>query len=130
MFPGRAPAGHVVFETLIGGRRHPERLELDQETMTRLALRDVQDILNIKKDPVYTTILRSDGGIPQLERNYPELLAWQKSLQEKDKSLFICGFGWEGIGLNDMMKSGTRVAEALLSSSGKKYDAELKGVYF
>jgi oxygen-dependent protoporphyrinogen oxidase len=130
MFPGRAPEGHVVFETLIGGRRHPERLELDQETMTRLALKDVKDILNIKKDPVYTTILRSDGGIPQLERNYPELLAWQKSVQEKDKSLFICGFGWEGIGLNDMMKSGTRVAEALLTSSGKKYDAELKGVYF
>ena len=130
MFPGRAPEGHVVFETLIGGRRHPERLELDPETITREALKDVQHILGIKKDPVYTTILRSDGGIPQLERNYPKLLSWQKSIQEKDRSLFICGFGWDGIGLNDMMKSGTRVAESILTSAGKKYDAELKSVYF
>ena len=130
MFPGRAPEGHVVFETLVGGRRHPERLKLDPETMTREALKDVQHILNIKKAPVYTTILRSDGGIPQLERNYPQLLAWKNSIQEKDASLYICGFGWDGIGLNDMMKSGTRVAESLLSASGKKYDPELKGVYF
>ena len=130
MFPGRAPEGHVVFETLIGGRRHPERLELDRKSLTAQALKDVQEILNIKKDPVYTTILKSDGGIPQLEHNYPQLLKWQKDIQEKDNTFFICGFGWDGIGLNDMMKSGTRVADALITSSGKKYDAELKGVYF
>ena len=130
MFPGRAPKGHVVFETLVGGRRHPERLDLDHETLTREALKDVQHILGIKKEPVYTTILRSDGGIPQLERNYPQLLDWKKTIQEREKNLFICGFGWDGIGLNDMMKSGTRVAESLLTSSDKKYGAELKGVYF
>ncbi len=130
MFPGRAPKGHVVFETLVGGRRHPERLDLDHETLTREALKDVQHILGIKKEPVYTTILRSDGGIPQLERNYPQLLDWKKTIQEREKYLFICGFGWDGIGLNDMMKSGTRVAESLLTSSDKKYGAELKGVYF
>jgi oxygen-dependent protoporphyrinogen oxidase len=130
MFPGRAPEGHVVFETLVGGRRHPERVGLDEETLTREALKDVQHILGIKKEPVYTTILRSGGGIPQLERNYPELLNWKKTIQEQEKNLFICGFGWDGIGLNDMMKSGTRVAESLLSSSDKKYAAEIKGVYF
>ena len=130
MFPGRAPEGHVVFETLVGGRRHPERLELDNKTLTREALGDVRHILGIKKDPVYSTVLRSDGGIPQLEKNYPQLLEWQKGLQEKDASLFICGFGWGGIGLNDMMKNGSRVAEALISSSTKNYGAEVKGVYF
>ena len=31
MFPGRAPKGHIVFETLVGGRRHPERLELGRQ---------------------------------------------------------------------------------------------------
>lgn len=130
MFPGRAPKGHVVFETLVGGRRHPERLELGHNTLTQKALVDVKQILHITKEPVYTTVLQSDGGIPQLERNYPELLKWKNDMQEKDRNLFICGFGWDGIGLNDMMKHGTRVAEALISSAGKKYEVELKGVYF
>ncbi|KJS03785.1 MAG: protoporphyrinogen oxidase [Desulfobulbaceae bacterium BRH_c16a] len=131
MFPGRAPAGHIVFETLVGGRRHPERLELDDRTLTGKAFDDVREILNIRSEPVYTTVLRSNGAIPQLERNYPTLLAWRKKLLASYPGLHICGFGWEGIGLNDMMKSASRVAEEILSSAGRiQKDADIKGVYF
>lgn len=131
MFPGRAPAGHIVFETLVGGRRHPERLELDDRTLTGRAFDDVREILNIRSEPVYTTVLRSSGAIPQLERNYPTLLAWRKKLLASYPGLHICGFGWEGIGLNDMMKSASRVAEEILASAGRiQKDADIKGVYF
>ena len=131
MFPGRAPSGHIVFETLIGGRRHPERLELDDQTLTRKAFTDVRQILNIGRDPVYTAVLRSSGGIPQLERNYPQLLAWRKTFLAGNPGLHITGFGWEGIGLNDMMKNATQVADAVLSpSSQKQTTTEVKGVYF
>lgn len=131
MFPGRAPEGHVVFETLIGGRRHPERLELDDRTLTAKAFEDVRDILHLPREPTYTTVLRSDGAIPQLERNYPSLLAWREKFLATRHGLHICGFGWNGIGLNDMMKQATRVAGALLRDSGpNRTGTELKGVYF
>jgi len=131
MFPGRAPKGHMVFETLIGGRRHPERLALDDQTLTQQALADVRDILQLTGEPVYTTVLRSSGGIPQLERNYPLLLAWRERFLATHPSLQIVGFGWEGIGLNDMMKCASRAAEAVLAaSSGTQQGADLKGVYF
>lgn len=131
MFPGRAPEGHVVFETLIGGRRHPERLSMNKEAMIATALAEVQEILDIKQQPTYTTILRSDGGIPQLEQGYSRLLTWRDELIRDNQGLHICGFGWEGIGLNDMMKSATRVAEAIRSSSFSTTGmAEVKKVYF
>ncbi|MCP3887933.1 MAG: protoporphyrinogen oxidase [Desulfobulbaceae bacterium] len=130
MFPGRAPEGHVVFETLVGGRRHPERLELDDEKLTEEALTDVRDILGIKEKPVYSTLLRPSGSIPQLERNYPALLSWKENFVEENKGLHLCGFGWGGIGLNDMMKSATMVAEELISSRQSKQETEVKGVYF
>jgi len=130
MFPGRAPDGHVVFETLVGGRRHPEKLALHDEELTRRALADVKEILKIKHEPVYTTVLRSGGSIPQLERGYPKLLAWRDTFTTEQPGLHICGFGWEGIGLNDMMKSATHVAAELLSEKSGKYAAEVKGVYF
>jgi oxygen-dependent protoporphyrinogen oxidase len=131
MFPGRAPKGHVVFETLIGGRRHPERLELDDKTLTQKALADVREILQLRGEPAYTTVLRSGGGIPQLERNYPLLLAWREKFLATHPGLQIVGFGWEGIGLNDMMKCASRAAEAVLSAStGTQQGADLKGVYF
>lgn len=131
MFPGRAPKGHIVFETLVGGRRHPERLALDDQTLARKSLDDVQHILQITKEPAYSTVLRSHGGIPQLERNYPQLLAWREKFLAAHRGLQIIGFGWEGIGLNDMMKHAERAARAVLASSDTgQVGPEVKGVYF
>jgi len=131
MFPGRAPENHMVFETLIGGRRHPEKLDIDDQTMSRKALKDVREILNLQSNPVYGTVLRSRGGIPQLEQNYPSLLQWREKLIEDWDGLHICGFGWEGIGINDMIKNSTRVAKAILTSSAAEpKETSVKGVYF
>jgi len=131
MFPGRAPNNHVVFETLIGGRRHPERLELAREELVARALADVREILDIRENPVYTAVLRSDGGIPQLEQGYPRLLARRDALVRANPGLHVCGFGWEGIGLNDMMKTASRVAAAVLAEAASgSAEAEVKKVYF
>ncbi|MDP3480702.1 MAG: FAD-dependent oxidoreductase, partial [Desulfoprunum sp.] len=131
MFPGRAPEGHIVFETLIGGRRHPERLELDDATMTRMALQDVREILDLTGEPDYSTVLRPEGAIPQLEKGYPQLLTWRDTLLQENPGLFVCGFGWEGIGINDMIKTASRTAQTLQNASGsEEYGTELKGVYF
>jgi oxygen-dependent protoporphyrinogen oxidase len=131
MFPGRAPAGHVVFETLVGGRRHPERLTLGHDEMITRALAEVQDILGINQKPVYTTVLKSDGGIPQLENGYSGLLTWRDTLIQSNPGLHVCGFGWEGIGLNDMMKTATRVATAIREATASTTGgAEVKKVYF
>jgi oxygen-dependent protoporphyrinogen oxidase len=130
MFPGRAPDGHIVFETLVGGRRHPEKLQLSDSDLTARALADVKEILRIKQNPVYTTVLRSGGAIPQLERDYPELLRWRDTITQQQPGLHVCGFGWEGIGLNDMMKTATRVATNILTDQPGEHATEVKGVYF
>lgn len=131
MFPGRAPRGHMIFETLIGGRRHPERLELDDEHLISKALEDVREVLDLPRQPAYAKVLRTNGGIPQLERNYPRLLAWREKFLAARRGLHICGFGWDGIGLNDMMKNAARVSETILRDTGTiRAGAELKGIYF
>jgi len=130
MFPGRAPEKNIAFETLVGGRRHPEKLELDDTTLIQKAFEDVREILNLPNKPAYTKVLRSKWGIPQLERNYPHLLKWKDNLTRRHKDIHICGFGWGGIGLNDMMKSGSQVAEVILSSVRAPREEAVKGVYF
>ena len=131
MFPGRAPSGHILFETLIGGRRHPERLELSDEELITKAFDDVRDILPLKGEPVYTKVLRPWGSIPQLEHDYPQLLQWRDRLTTQFPGLHICGFGWEGIGLNDMMKHGIRAAGAIQAGAESwRRQADVKGVYF
>lgn len=131
MFNERAPQGHILLEALVGGRRHPERLELDDAALIRDSLNDLRQLLPLKGEPVYARVLRTNWGIPQLEAGYPALLNWRDRVMRDCPGLFIHGFGWEGIGLNDMIKSATRVAESIRDQTRTGHrEAEVKGIYF
>jgi oxygen-dependent protoporphyrinogen oxidase len=130
MFPGRAPKGHMLLEALVGGRRHPEKLELDDDVLVRETYNDLKQLIHLPDPPVFTKVLRPDHGIPQLEIGYPGLLAWRNRLVESNKGLYVCGFGWDGIGINDMTKSAKQVAAAIAAGIAAKGEAEVKGVYF
>jgi len=131
MFPGRAPKGHVLLETLVGGRRHPERLELDDETMISQAYDDLSKLLVLPEKPCFSHVMRPRAGIPQLEEGYTALLSWLGKVHDDNAGLHICGFGWHGIGINDMAKAAKRIADNILrETSSQKGETEVKGVYF
>jgi len=131
MFPGRAPQGRVLMEGLVGGRRHPERLELDDEELVSRIYDDLRQLIPLPEPPCFHRVLRGDSGIPQLEMGYPALLAWKDAMEQRLGGLHLCGFGWEGIGMNDMMKTAKTVAERILHRvGGKRQQPEVKPVYF
>jgi oxygen-dependent protoporphyrinogen oxidase len=130
MFPGRAPKGHMLLEALVGGRRHPEKLGLEDDVLVRETYADLRQLIHLPDPPVFTKVLRSDHGIPQLELGYPKLLAWRNRMVENNRGLYVCGFGWEGIGINDMIKSAREVAAAVAAGSSAEGKTEVKGIYF
>jgi len=130
MFPGRAPKGHMLLEALVGGRRHPEKLGLEDAALVRETYADLRQLIHLPDPPVFSKVLRSDHGIPQLELGYPKLLAWRKRMVENNPGLYVCGFGWEGIGINDMIKSAREVAAAVAAGSAAEGKSEVKGIYF
>lgn len=130
MFPGRAPKDHMLLEALVGGRRHPEKLDLDDDTLLEHTYADLKQLIHLPEPPVFTRVLRPDHGIPQLEIGYPKLLAWRNSLVAGNSGLHVCGFGWDGIGINDMTKSARQVAAAIAAGRAAKDKTEVKGVYF
>jgi oxygen-dependent protoporphyrinogen oxidase len=130
MFQGRAPAGHVLLEALVGGRRHPERLELDDDELISRVYLDLKELIDLPEPPVFSRVLRPKGGIPQLEEGYPGLLSWRKKLHEEQDTLHLCGFGWQGIGINDMHKEAWKAAKRILLGLQEEEGAEVKGVYF
>nr|WP_320011216.1 protoporphyrinogen oxidase [uncultured Desulfobulbus sp.] len=129
MFPGRAPKGGQLLEVLVGGRRHPERLELSDEALIDQVYSDLSQLLELPK-PLYTKVLRPSAGIPQLEEGYPRLLAWREDMHHNHPDLHFCGFGWNGIGINDMVKEAHAIAERVCQLSSGQRGNEVKGVYF
>ena len=96
----------------------------------REAYADIKQLIHLPDPPVFSRVLRSEHGIPQLEIGYPKLLAWRDRLVEGNSGLYVCGFGWEGIGINDMTKAAKRVAAAIAAGIAAKMEKEVKGVYF
>ena len=76
----------------------------------------------------------SEFGAGPLEidtEGYSRLLQWRNELVHKYPGLYVCGFGWEGIGLNDMIKSACLVGDTILSKEVQTQEqAEPKKIYF
>ncbi len=130
MFPGRAPAGHQLLEALVGGRRHPERLELADDQLIDSVYRDLRQLIELPEPPSFTAVLRPRAGIPQLEEGYTGLLAWRHAVHAACENLHLCGFGWKGIGINDMTKEARQVACRICTQAAVREENEVKGVYF
>lgn len=131
MFPGRAPEGKVLLEVLVGGRRHPERLELDDGVLIQKAYEDLRQLLHLPEPPCFTKVLRPKAGIPQLEMNHPALRPWLTALERDWAGLHVCGFGWEGVGMNDMTKAAKKVSREIAAGREEGSEsAQVKPVYF
>ena len=130
MFPGRAPAGGQLLEALVGGRRHPERLEVSDDELVERVYADLRQLMHLPEPPRFAAVLRPASPIPQLEAGYTDLLAWRDRLHAACPGLRACGFGWTGIGINDMVKEARRAAEAVCAPATEPAGVEVKGVYF
>jgi oxygen-dependent protoporphyrinogen oxidase len=130
MFPARAPEGHALMEALVGGRRHPERLDLSDEELTNKVYDDLKQLIELPEPPVFSRVLRPKYGIPQLEAGYPALLEWRRQIHAENTHLHLCGFGWQGIGINDMHKQAWEMAKRILAGYQEERKEEVKGVYF
>lgn len=129
MFPGRAPEGCQLLEALVGGRRHPERLELSDQILIDQVYRDLSELMELPP-PIYSKVLRPNAGIPQLEAGYTDLLGWRNELHRTHPDLHLCGFGWQGIGINDMVKEACKMVARVTAADLGNQGPEIKGVYF
>ncbi|MBI4793406.1 MAG: protoporphyrinogen oxidase [Deltaproteobacteria bacterium] len=131
MFPNRAPAGRVLLEALVGGRRHPERLELSDEAMIAAVCQDIGQLLDLPARPLFAKVLRPASAIPQLEMDHPKMLAYRAALERENEGLYICGFGWDGVGINDMVKAARKAVTAISAGGrGEEGAVPVKPVYF
>ena len=130
MFPGRAPEGCQLLEALVGGRRHPERLELSDNELIEDVLADLKELMELPEKPAFTAVLRPASGIPQLEAGYTGLLDWRQALSTAHPSLHLCGFGWKGIGINDMIKEAKLIASQIATCQRPEQAIPVKGIYF
>ena len=65
VFPGRAPAGSVLFRTMVGGARSPHLAELPDGQLLDRVQSDLRDIMGLSAEPEFVKIYRHEKAIPQ-----------------------------------------------------------------
>ncbi|MGE0431427.1 MAG: protoporphyrinogen oxidase [Planctomycetota bacterium] len=113
LFPHRAPAGQVLLTAFVGGATDPEAAALDDESLIRLVLSDVQGPLRIDRKAATSLarVRRWHQAIPQYELGHSDRIAECAWAEERRPGLAFIGNYRDGIGVGDVIANATRRAD-------------------
>lgn len=97
LFPGRAPEGHALLTTFIGGARQPESARLDTDTIQSLVLKDLDKLLGIQGEPTFVEHAFWPRAIPQYEVGHQKYIDTLESLERSFPNLHFVGNYRHGI---------------------------------
>jgi oxygen-dependent protoporphyrinogen oxidase len=113
VFPGRAPEGHVLFRTMVGGARAPQLGELPDDQLLDRVRADLKDITGLAAAPEYCRIFRHEKAIPQYVVGHAARLEAIDRVLEKHPRLVLTGNAFRGVSLNDCVVNAWKTAEFL-----------------
>lgn len=113
-FPGRAPDGHVLLRTFIGGALQPELCDLDDAAILELVRRELRELLGVRGEPDFARVLRHTRAMPQYHVGHLDLVARIQSTAEQVPRLALAGNFLAGVGIPDSIASGEAAAEKVM----------------
>ena len=111
LFPNRAPAGHILLTSYVGGERYPELASLPPEKLVGLVCDDLSVLLGVKGRPVFQHCALYPKAIPQYNVGYGKFKGVINEIEAKARGLFFAGHYRDGVSLGDSIVSGVNIAE-------------------
>ena len=113
LFPGRAPDGHVLLTTFVGGSRQPDFVRMDDGSLVEMVINELAQIMNVRGRPVYETISRWEKAIPQYNLGHLSIMNDIEKFEESHRGIFLTGNYRGGISVGDCVMSSDRVAKRI-----------------
>ncbi len=111
LFPGRAPVGHALLTTFIGGSRYPELAHLEKDELVEMVQLELDQLLGISGTPVHSGYNYWEKAIPQYEVGYDTYLETMEAAEENFPGLFFAGNIRGGVSVPDCITNGLETAE-------------------
>jgi protoporphyrinogen/coproporphyrinogen III oxidase len=113
VFPGRAPAGHVLLTTFIGGAFEPEAVDWPDDRIWEIVSAELQRVLQSSEPPHPVALYRHRAAIPQYRIGHEVLVASIKDELKNIPGLFVTGSYLEGISVPACIAQGVQTARAV-----------------
>jgi protoporphyrinogen/coproporphyrinogen III oxidase len=91
LFPERAPEGHALLTTFVGGATDPQAVSLSDEDVQGIVHRELAPILAISSQPGFASVRKWPRAIPQYNVGYRDIIQQLNSLGQKHNNLFFVG---------------------------------------
>jgi len=114
LFPGRAPDGHVLLTTFVGGARAPEHATTDADSLQPTVERDLDRLLGVEGPPVFRRHVYWPNAIPQYTVGYESVKETLDELERQHPRLAFAGNYRQGVSVGDALTSGVDAADHLL----------------
>ncbi len=109
LFSNRAPNGHVALTTFLGGARQPEESTKYKAQSTKYILDELNSIIGLDGDPVFTKLFHWEKAIPQYNLGYGKVLNAIERFEANFRGAFICSNYRGGISVGDCVMSAEKI---------------------
>jgi oxygen-dependent protoporphyrinogen oxidase len=93
IFPERAPEGHVMLRSMMGGATNPEAVELSDAEVKERTMAELKKIMGVGAEPDFVRIFRHQRAIPQYVVGHAERLAAIDERLKAHSGLILTGNG-------------------------------------
>jgi protoporphyrinogen/coproporphyrinogen III oxidase len=110
LFPERAPAGHVLLTSFIGGATDPRAASLSPEELSELAHGELAPILQIRAAPVFSHAQVYRHALPQYNIGHADRLQALERMRGDLPGLFFVGNYLRGPAIGNCVELGMETA--------------------
>jgi oxygen-dependent protoporphyrinogen oxidase len=91
LFPDRAPEGHVLLTSFVGGATDPQAAGLSPANLVSLVHGEIAPLLAIRQAPIFYNVTIYPRALPQYNLGHSERLAAVDQLRRESPNLWLTG---------------------------------------
>jgi protoporphyrinogen/coproporphyrinogen III oxidase len=118
LFPGRAPAGHVLLTAFVGGVRKPDLANADLVTLTARVMDDLRLLLGVRGEPTFRAFHLWPKAIPQYTLSYGRFKEIMDEAERRNPGLGLTGSYRDGVAVGDVISAADHTAERIAGQIG------------
>ncbi len=115
-FPGRAPAGTVLFRVFVGGATQPDLYEHDDSEIEEIVRRELGELLGATGEPILMEVGRHPRAMPQYTLGHLDRVAAIRERLSRHPRLFMAGNAFDGVGIPDCIRGARAAADAVITA--------------
>jgi oxygen-dependent protoporphyrinogen oxidase len=113
LFPNRAPDGHVLLTSFVGGTTDPAAAKLSPENLAALVHREISSVLSIQREPIFSNITVWPHALPQYSLGHADRLSAVTTLLKKYPGIWLTGNYLRGPAIGSCVEQALATAEEI-----------------